>query len=296
MTAPSSGAETPCSWSIAARTTANDVDRQRTARTVTSTRRQTALASLSPRHRRTVRHHVIVAAAQALHGVRQRFGGQDGRGIVRRLADQNQVDPGTLVMPDLGEQGRRLIGSHTGTRPRTLCDARTAQVQLEQQHAPAGLRERGGEAEGERGPALLGKRGGYLDHLRRTVVLCLDEREPERAQALRVGGKRALQQVFVRPVLASHGTRQARADREATHAAAGLELADAAHAAAETSPEEAQQRGRWGRAGQSQHRKANPQSRGRCRCRARAAVHGHPRACRTAIDWRSSSGDINHRF
>ena len=121
---------------------------------------------------------------------------------------------GHRLAPCRPESGRPRYARHggprrTGTRAgrqaapelaHERCgDARTAQVQLEQQHALAGLHERGGEAEGERGLALVRNRRGHLDHLRRTVVLRLNERELERAQALRVGGERALQQVLVRP-------------------------------------------------------------------------------------------------
>ena len=84
----------------------------------------------------------------------------------------------------------------------------------------------------------------HLDHLGRAVKPCLKERELERAQALPRRRRRALQQVLVQPVLASHRARRARANREATHVAAGLELAGAAHAAAETIHQEGQQRAR----------------------------------------------------
>jgi hypothetical protein len=76
------------------------------------------------------------------------------------------------------------------------------------------------------------------------VVLRLGERELKRVQALRIGGKRALQQVLVGPVVARHRPRQARAHREARHAAAGLELAGALYAATEALGEEGQERAR----------------------------------------------------
>ena len=136
MPAPSSGPRHRAdgrSWRAPPPTTWK---RQRTARIVASTRRETILSTLSPEHRRAVRHHVIVAAAQARHGVGQTsedkmagasFGAFRTRIRSTPVRSSHGGPRRTATRP--GRQAYRHFAHERGG------DARTAQVQLEQQHA-----------------------------------------------------------------------------------------------------------------------------------------------------------------